>query len=373
MDTYIANGFTELPSTCANLDFTYDRVFNMSMYFKKIFDLQIATYVYPPIYGIACVLNLVMLCFIVCKTERCVSTILMGVISFNEFVITLSMIIILAIYVIGGFQFEFFSANTSRFILLLVEMVPNVVHGLSSVLLFGLLLHRYLLLAFPLSFKRKFDKSVFAFIFTAFAFVVSVLPLIPNILEILNFPVLQIASKLDNSKTIEVIFITRQTITSYLVCLIQNILVIFVCITLQIKCVKVLRELKRNRKKLTTSRGRDVYSHLTSNSINMIAGFLFTQFPYVIMLFFIATGQLDKGTSVFIISNIFTTSSYIVTSLTFILSFTNIRKTAAHLFCHCGQQPNIKDKKVSSVIVLHRHEINMFRGASGSDQENIQN
>ena len=356
VDSYMARGFTELPSACDSFDFTFDRVFNVSMYFKKVFNLQIATYVYPPIYGIACVLNLVMFCFITFKTERSISTIFMAFVSFNEFAITLPMIMILVIYVIGGFQLELFPANTSRFILIMVEMVPNVVHALSSILLFGLLLHRYLLIAYPLSFKTKFDKPVYAFIFTACAFVVTVVPFIPTIVEILSFPVLQLASKIDHSRTVEVLVVTRRDSTLFYVCLIQNVLVISGCIILQIKCVKVLRELKHNREKLTTNRGRDVFSHLTSNALNMIGGFLFTQFPYVITLFFIATGQLEKGTSVYIILNMFTTSSYIVTSATFILSFSNIRSTAACLFCHCQKLRNLNTKKDTSTTISRRNE-----------------
>ena len=342
------NSFAELKRFCSGLKAFDERVFNVSVYFQSIIDLQITTYVYPGLLSISCVLHMLMFCVLLFKLERSNGSIIMMCLAANDFVVSILVMVMILIYVAGGFHYDFLPAGLCRFIIIAVEIIPGLFYALSNYFLVALLLDRYLILVYPLEYKMKYDKVKYVIIYCLCVAVLMFAAVSPCLIGMLNLPDLEVASKVDHTKTVVTLLNSKVRYpcdinTISMTILIQKILPVSICIGLEIKCLIMLFKYQRNLEDITChnrNQIQNVYTDLQQTTLCIAAASLLHDIPYVVALFYIFISNSTE-TTLYYITNIFSLCSYITISALFLLSSAKIRKQVESLLCPCKGLVNI--------------------------------
>ena len=336
--------YVDLRNFCTGLKAFNGRVFNVAIFFENMLDVELTTYLYPSLLGVSCMLHLLMLGVLMFKIQQSNGSIIMMCISFSDLLVSVFMIAIAFTYFAGGFRYDFLPVSLCRFIIIAVETIPTVFHALSNYFLVALLLDRFFILAYPLIYKRKYDKKLYVFIYCICVTMLMIVTSSPCLIGTMNYPIIPVASKLDNTKTIDTLLLTEkrylcdvQTISITL--LIQKVLPVSICIILEIRCISILLAHRRNLKNMASNsavhRSLDLYKNLTNATICMAGGSFLSDIPYLVAMVFVITRQINEIKTLYLIVNIFSTCSYITASAVFLLTSANIRKAAASLVCRC--------------------------------------
>lgn len=326
----------EIRRYCRSLNIFHGRVFNVSMFFKNRVDLQV-TYVLTSLYSISCLLHVCMLCVLVFQVERSNSTLMMVCLSLNDIASSLLMVLTILVHVAGGFHYDFLPAATCRFIVIAFEVLPSVFNAISNYLIVALLFHRYFLLVYPLTFKAKYDKTIHIVLYIVCTIIIAVGTGSPCMIGVLNYPVIQVASKVDHAITIDTLLIRDTKYlcdieTIFIVVLIQKIVPVSICFILEIRCVYILIQRRKDLRNLTNlTPQQDVYTPLKYATIFIGAAFLLTDIPYLVALIFIVRGEMEEITTIYLTVNVFSAVSYIVTSTIFLLSSKSIRQATVNI------------------------------------------
>ena len=306
----------------------------------------------------ACLFNICILIVFIFKMERSSSFNILTCIAFNDFVCRSFYVSLLVIYISGFNNDDFVPVHMVRLILIGTQVVIQISHAYSTYLILGVLLHRYLLLSSPLTFKSEVDKNSYLIRYCLFALIVCVSPFVPLMVRFMNLQVIEVASKLDHSQVIETVLNTPgndvSTSLNFIVAIIAlKVVPVLICVGLEIKCVRLVRQLKNKRQHLTTRRkGNNMYQSLNRTFLTMVSSHLLAEVPYIfILLLFILTKSTDIKTIVFT-AQVVSFCSYLLMMSSMFLSGTLFREAFKQLFfpcCHSSivvkQADNVCPKK----------------------------
>ena len=110
--------------------------------------------------------------------------------------------LLLMVFMFDLYSSDYMDAVRCKGFLLCFRVLPGFLHGISVLLTIGLLLHRYIIVSYPLQFKR-YNKIRYVIGFSVFAVIFVGLFFIPNVYGIVTLPTVLIGSKLDSDVMIE--------------------------------------------------------------------------------------------------------------------------------------------------------------------------
>ena len=250
---YFHNVYNIIDILCSNESFNTDlelycsgrlgkHVFNASLYIENSLQYIIAAYISPSVYALVLVSNLILLAVLVVKIEKTPYFNLLACLVFVEIFIYAFQTFNLTTFLVKSNQ-DFCHKNSCLFVLVSIEMIPSLVHGISNYLILGIILHRYFVVTQPFGFKEKFDHKRNVILYCIGISCFSALSFISFITRIAGFPTAYLASKADHSQEIETLIVDhtvdrKSEFVSRVFLL--HIIPVLMCTILEIKLYKTL-------------------------------------------------------------------------------------------------------------------------------------
>ena len=264
----------------------------------------IFAYIYPSTLAVSGFLNLLLVLVLVRKFTLTTYFILLGVQCILEFVFCIMVLpVLLMVFTFDLFSSDYMDASLIRVLSICSSVIPGMMHGMSVMLTIGLLLQRYIIVAYPFKIK-VYDKRRYVIIFIILSFAWCLAFYLPDIYETSNLQTIQIVSKLDAQVTIETIIMHRSVELERinLVALCGRMIFVYFLPDLftMIFVVKFFRLLRKRRKVQLTLRGKipaaDAYQFLSRMTMLIVTTFLVIEIPNCIGLFLVILINLRVST-----------------------------------------------------------------------------
>ena len=276
---------------------------------KEKYDVTLNTffaYIYPSTLAVALFMNLLLLVALVRKFKVTTYFLLLGAQCTLECLFSMSMLpVLLTMFSFDIFSSDYMDVALCRLLFVCSSVVPGIMHGVAVLLTIGLLLQRYIIVAYPFKI-RVYDKKKYVFMFIMFSCAWCTAFYIPDIYEIVNLKTLHIMSKLDPQVTVETVIMYRSKELSRnnILALSGRLVFMYLLPNLlsMILVVKFFRLLQTRRKAQLALRGKapaaDPYQFLSRMTIFIVTSFLFIEIPNCFALILIILINLKIETSI---------------------------------------------------------------------------